>query len=206
MSVSLALLPTAAPILARHLGAYAELAAADAAQLAHLLAQRLVAAAVALLGIIFTLLLGCVWLLGMVWDTPWRSATLAALILLFAAVATTGAVLAARRWKTGAAPFAALCQQLEIDRLLISAHTAPESDLAVPAMAPQQRLQQSRDELLLLLDGQNDKRGNSVFPRSATMRLLIGAGGRSIATTVAISALGGFLPKAARWLLRSSRA
>jgi hypothetical protein len=206
MSISLALLPTAAPILARHLGAYAELVAAEAAQLAQLLAQRLIAAVVALLGIVMTMLLACVWLLGTVWDTPWRSATLAALILLFAAVATTAVVLAARRWKTGAAPFAAVRQQWEVDRLLISAHASPEADVAVPAIPPQQKLRQSREELLLLLDGQNDQRGNAAFPRSATMRLLVGAGGRGIATTVAISALTGFLPKAARWLLRSSRA
>jgi hypothetical protein len=202
MPPTLALLPAAAPIVARHLGAYVELAAADGAVLARSLAQRLIAAAVALLGIFFTLLLSCVWLVSAVWATPWRGPTLAALILLFAALALAGSVIVVRRWRSATAPFARLRREWECDRRLVSDWETDRPDAAESASSPQERLQQTREELQLLLSGQDAQGENDVFPRSTTMRVLLGRGSKGIATTVAIAALTGFVPKGVRWLLR----
>jgi uncharacterized membrane protein YqjE len=202
MSMSLSLLPTAAPIVARHLGAYVELAAAEATELARVLARRLLAAALALLGIVFMLLVGCVWLVGAVWETPWRDPTLASLTLLFAVLAVGGWVLAARRWETAAAPFSVLRKEWASDRRLFSEMAAAGPETAEPATSALERLRHTRDELQRLLSGGADQRKTDVFPRSRTMRLLLGAGGRYVAGTVAITALTGSMPTAVRWLLR----
>jgi len=125
MSAVLSLLPRVAPLAARHLAAYMELAAADAAILARSLARRLIAAAVALLGAIFSLLMGCVWIVTAVWDTPWRGATIAGLLLLFAAVTIAGAVFATRRWPAGHEPFARLRSEWDSDQGLIRELSKP---------------------------------------------------------------------------------
>jgi uncharacterized membrane protein YqjE len=125
MSAVLSLLPRVAPLAVRHLAAYMELAAADAAVLARSLTRRLIAAAVALLGAIFSLLMGCVWILTAVWDTPWRGTTIAGLLMLFAAVTVAGAVLAARRWPAGEQPFARVRGEWDSDQSLIRELSKP---------------------------------------------------------------------------------
>jgi hypothetical protein len=67
--------------------------------------------------------------------------------------------------------------------------------------SPQERLEQTRDELKLLLKGDDDRSHQTdVFPRSATMRLLLGASGKGVATTVAFAAVTRFMPQVLRWL------
>lgn len=133
MSAVLSLLPRVVPLAARHLAAYMELAAADAAILARSLAQRLIAAAVALLGAIFSLLMGCVWIVTAVWDTPWRGATIAGLLMLFAVVTIAGAVFAARRWPMGQEPFARLRSEWDSDQGLIRDLSSEPDAAATPA-------------------------------------------------------------------------
>jgi uncharacterized membrane protein YqjE len=128
MSAVLSLLPRVAPLAARHVAAYMELAAADAAVLARSLTRRLIAAAVALLGAIFSLLMGCVWIVTAVWDTPWRGATIAGLLLLFVALTIVGAVFAARRWPVGRQPFARLRGEWDSDQSLIRELSEPVGD------------------------------------------------------------------------------
>jgi len=139
VSAVLSLLPRVAPLAARHLAAYVELAAADAALLARSLARRLIAAAVALLGAIFSLLMGCVWILTAVWETPWRGATIAGLLMLFTAVAIVGAVFAARRWPAGHEPFARLCGEWDSDQSLIREFSKPVDDAAPVASSDVRR-------------------------------------------------------------------
>jgi len=202
MPLLLSSLPAAAPIMARHLSAYAELACADATLLAHALARRLLAVAVALLGIGFALLLGCVWLVGGVWDTPWRSPTLAALILMFIALAVFGSLQAARRWQAGSEPFAALRGEWSKDRRLLSGSRSDLPHALGSETTPQQRLEQSREALQSLAGSGEAEPHGQEFPRSATMRLLLGTGGTGFAAAAAVASLTGVVPPTYRWLLR----
>ena len=65
-------LPRAAPILLRHLSAYAELVEQDLAVAQRQISARLVAIALILLTGLFTLLLICAAIIGATWDTPQR--------------------------------------------------------------------------------------------------------------------------------------
>jgi uncharacterized membrane protein YqjE len=127
METVLSLLPKLAPLVVRHLAAYVELAADDATALARLLTQRLVAAAVALLGTIFALLMGCLWIVTAVWDTSWRGPTIGALLVIFAAVAVVGAVIAMRRWSVDQKPFLRLRSEWDNDQSLIGELSEPEA-------------------------------------------------------------------------------
>jgi hypothetical protein len=186
MSAILSLLPKVAPLAVRHLAAYMELAATDAAVLARSLTRRLIAAAVALLGGLFTVLMGCVWIVTAVWDTPWRDTTLGALLVLFAAVTFAAAVLAARRWPAGREPFARLRGEWDSDKSLIRELSEP--------------LAQTRQELRELLADQDVRRLPGEFPRSATLRFLLGGTGAPVMGAILGAAAIGMLPRAGKWL------
>ena len=65
-------LPKAAPAILRHLVAYIELAAEDLERTQTQLAARFVAAAVMALCVFFAVLSGCLIVLALTWDTPYR--------------------------------------------------------------------------------------------------------------------------------------
>jgi uncharacterized membrane protein YqjE len=169
---ALSLLPQIAPLVARHVAAYIELAAADARQQARLLSRRLIAAAVALLGTLFAVLFGCAWFVAAVWDSPWRSHALAALIVLFAVIALAGALVATRRAGAVTETRANLQAEWTSDQNLIHELSGKSADTIAPAVPPLLRLQQSRLELRALLVGSDSDGSNGKFPRSTTMRLL----------------------------------
>jgi uncharacterized membrane protein YqjE len=201
MPLLLSSLPAATPVMARHVSAYAELAATDAALLVNALTKRLIAAAVALLGTGFALLMGCVWLVAGVWDTPWRSPTVAALTLLFTALAVAGSLRVSRRSTASPEAFAALREEWSKDRQLLG---GPRAGLAQPGgsqTTPQQRLQQTREALQSLAVNGVAEPQSQAFPRSATMRLLLGTGGNGFAAAAAVAGLTGMVTPASRWLL-----
>jgi uncharacterized membrane protein YqjE len=131
------LLPKLAPLAVQHLSAYVELAAAESSLFARDLTARLVAAAVALLGAIFTLMIGTLWILASVWDTTWRNPVIAALFLLFAAVAVVGVVIAVRRWPLGKEPFSQLRDEWNRDQTMMRECSEPpagEASFAEPRL------------------------------------------------------------------------
>jgi uncharacterized membrane protein YqjE len=172
MANALNLLPQIAPVVARHVAAYVELAAADAKQQALLLSRRLMAAAVALLGATFALLLSCAWIVATVWDSPWRSQALAALIMLFVVTAAVGALIATRRGDAASETRSNLQTEWTSDQNLIQELSGKAADAGAPAVPPLERLQQSRRELRVLLVGADGDGEKGKFPRSTTMRLL----------------------------------
>jgi hypothetical protein len=120
----LSLLPKLAPLAARHLTAYVELAATDATIAAGLLQRRLLAGAISLLGAVFAVLLACTWLLAASWDTPWRDVVFGVLLAMFVAV-STGSWSRATAERPGAIrPFARLRAEWEQDQQLIRDLTA----------------------------------------------------------------------------------
>jgi len=70
-------LPKAAPVLLRHVAAYLELLGYDLAQAEREIAARIVIFALVLLCLFFTVLMGCVAVLALTWDTPNRLAAIA---------------------------------------------------------------------------------------------------------------------------------
>ena len=71
--------------------------------------------------------------------------------------------------------------------------------MSAPAPESQQRLQQSRDEIRGILEPVID-RNNDQFPRSATMRLLVGKTGSGLAGALIGAALLRLSPGAGRLL------
>jgi len=108
-----AVLSAILPVLQRHLKAYAQAAAEDAALWAQDLRRRLLAACVALVAVLMLLMLGCAWLVGSVWNTPWRNPVLGALLVVFLVCAIIGAVLALKSFKPDQTPFSRLRSALD---------------------------------------------------------------------------------------------
>ena len=66
------LLPKAAPALLRHIGAYVELVALELEQSRRELSINILAAVVAGVCVFFAVLMGCVVIVALTWDTPYR--------------------------------------------------------------------------------------------------------------------------------------
>lgn len=66
------LLPKAAPALLRHLGAYVELLALELEQSQRDLTANILASLVAGVCVFFAVLMGCVVIIALTWDTPYR--------------------------------------------------------------------------------------------------------------------------------------
>ena len=71
------LLPKAAPALLRHLGAYVELIAFDLERSRRDLVANVLVSMVAGVCVFFAVLMGCVVLIALTWDTPYRVAAVA---------------------------------------------------------------------------------------------------------------------------------
>jgi uncharacterized membrane protein YqjE len=66
------LLPKAAPALLRHIGAYVELVTLELEQSRRDLTVNILAAVVAGVCVFFAVLMGCVVIVALTWDTPYR--------------------------------------------------------------------------------------------------------------------------------------
>jgi uncharacterized membrane protein YqjE len=66
------LLPKAAPALLRHIGAYVELVALELEKSRRDLGVNILAGVVAGICVFFTVLMGCVVIVALTWDTPYR--------------------------------------------------------------------------------------------------------------------------------------
>jgi hypothetical protein len=70
----------------------------------------------------------------------------------------------------------------------------------LPAPSPQERLGQTRQELRELFANDSDTRLHGGFPRSATMRFLLGGPGTAVAGAVASAVAIGMLPRTGKLL------
>jgi uncharacterized membrane protein YqjE len=121
-------LPKAAPVLLRHVAAYAELIALDIARAQRELGATLLASILAGLCLLATLIFACIGIIAYYWDTPHRVTAIAWLAgaFLLVAVAALGyrARLAQRR-----SPFLAdLRAQWEQDRVLLERILSSDED------------------------------------------------------------------------------
>jgi uncharacterized membrane protein YqjE len=70
-------LPKAAPALLRHIAGYAELAGQDLEQTQRDFSARLLAAAILGVSLFFVILSGCLIVVALTWDTPYRVSAIA---------------------------------------------------------------------------------------------------------------------------------
>jgi uncharacterized membrane protein YqjE len=85
-------LPKAAPAILRHLVAYAELAGQDLERTQRDLGARLFASAVVGLCVFFLILSGCLVVVALTWDTPYRVSAIAWMGGAFLAIAIVAAL------------------------------------------------------------------------------------------------------------------
>jgi len=92
----LGLLPRAAPLVVRHLAAYAELIAEDLADAQRQFAERLIATALLIVCCAIALVMACIAVLAVTWDTPYRVQSVAWMLGVFVVVALLAAVYRSR--------------------------------------------------------------------------------------------------------------
>jgi uncharacterized membrane protein YqjE len=112
-------LPRLTPVLARHALGYADLAAEELDSLGDRLRRRLVATIACTVAASVAVLLLCLVVVTLAWDTPYRTMVVAGLALAFVVAALiTGALAAREREKSGGA-FPRLSTAWDRDRELL---------------------------------------------------------------------------------------
>ncbi|MGH8264927.1 MAG: hypothetical protein ACRETU_00480 [Steroidobacterales bacterium] len=110
-------LQRAAPVLLRHLSAYAELAGQDLAASRLEFAARARSALILVVSAVFALVMLCACVIAATWDTPYRLVAVASLAALFVIIAGAAAIHLARSPAQRA--FAAVRREWRQDRALI---------------------------------------------------------------------------------------
>ncbi|HTP38802.1 MAG TPA: hypothetical protein VMI92_04445 [Steroidobacteraceae bacterium] len=129
-------LPQAAPILMRHLGAYAELAGQDFEAVRQQIRVRLISMLLMALGAFFAVLMICVAVIAAAWDTPQRMSAIYWLIGVFVAlcIASGGYFMSVRRGQPP--PFATVRREWALDREILARILAAHEPGHVPSHAP----------------------------------------------------------------------
>jgi uncharacterized membrane protein YqjE len=85
-------LPKAAPALLRHLAAYVDLASLDLARTCREITAEFLASAIVAICVLFAILMGCLAVVALTWDTPYRVTAIAWMGGGFLVVAVVAAV------------------------------------------------------------------------------------------------------------------
>ena len=112
------LLPKAAPVLLRHLAAYAQLAALDLGRAKRRLVAQLVAVVTMLVGVMLAALFGCIAIIAYAWDTPYRVGSIAAIAGTFLLIGIIAAIFLSRLGQRQPALFATLRQEWREDQAI----------------------------------------------------------------------------------------
>ena len=121
-------LPKAAPALLRHIVGYAELAGQDLDQTQRDIGARLLAAAIFGLAIFFVIFSGCLLVVALTWDTPYRVSAIAWMGGAFLLVAILAGVHRSNLIK-GQAPFlATVRREWNEDRAILDHILSPDED------------------------------------------------------------------------------
>lgn len=112
-------LPRLAPVLARHALGYADLAAEELDSLGDRLRRRLVATIACTVAASVAVLMLCVLVVTIAWDTPYRTIVVAGLALAFAVAAIVTGGLATREREQSDGAFPRLSTAWDRDRELL---------------------------------------------------------------------------------------
>jgi uncharacterized membrane protein YqjE len=126
-------LPHAAPILLRHLGAYAELVEQDLAVAQRQFTARLLAMSVIVFAALFTVLLICVAIVAATWDTAARMTAIYWMIGVFAVLLSIGIGYLARINAQSQSLLASVQREWAVDRLILDEFLAGRRADAHPA-------------------------------------------------------------------------
>jgi uncharacterized membrane protein YqjE len=131
------LLPKAAPALLRHIGAYAELVALELEQSRRDLSVNVLAGVVAGVCVFFAVLMGCVVIVALTWDTPYRVPAIAWTGGGFLAVAVLALIYRSRVIKSQEPFLASVKREWQEDILVLEGILAePEQPGAQSRAAP----------------------------------------------------------------------
>jgi len=97
----LRVLPRAAPLVLRHIAAYAELAVEDLADAQRQFAERLIATTLLIVCTSFAIVIACIGVIALTWDTPYRLKSVAWMLGVFVVVALCAGVYRSRLFSTG---------------------------------------------------------------------------------------------------------
>lgn len=127
------LLPKAAPALLRHIGAYLELLALDLEQSKRDLTLNILASVVAGVCVFFALLMGCVVIVALTWDTPYRVPAVAWTGGAFLAVAVLALIYRSKVMKDQQAFLTSVKREWQEDIVVLESILAePEQPRAPP--------------------------------------------------------------------------
>lgn len=112
-------LPKAAPVLLRHLVAYADLASLDLAKAREEIAAEFVTSAIAAICGLFAVFMGCLVVVAYTWDTPHRVSAIAWMGGGFLGVAIAAAAYRANAARAKSQFLASVRRQWQEDRVLL---------------------------------------------------------------------------------------
>jgi uncharacterized membrane protein YqjE len=112
-------LPKAAPALLRHLAAYVDLAGLDLAKAQGEIAAQLLAFTVIAVCALFAVFMGCLLVVALTWDTPYRVAAIAWMGGGFLFIAVVAAAYRAKVARTRTQLFASVRREWQQDSVLL---------------------------------------------------------------------------------------
>jgi uncharacterized membrane protein YqjE len=121
-------LPRAAPAMLRHLAAYADLASLDLARTCREITAEFLASVILAICALFAVLMGCLAVVALTWDTPYRVTAIAwmgggFLVLAIGAAVYRAGVIRAR------SPFLdSVRQEWQEDRVLLERIVSPDEN------------------------------------------------------------------------------
>jgi uncharacterized membrane protein YqjE len=121
-------LPKAAPALLRHMAAYAELAGQDLEDMQRGYGARLFAAAIVGLCVFFVMLSGCLVVVALTWDTPYRVTAVAWMGGVFLLIAVIAAVYRAQVVSAQAPFLSGVRREWREDRVILERILASDED------------------------------------------------------------------------------
>ena len=121
-------LPKAAPVLIRHLGAYLELAAQDLARAQRDLVAQLVALAIVIVSALLALVMGCLAIIAVTWNTSQRLTAIVWMAVGFVLIAILAVFYAARMGGTQLPLFSLVRREWQEDRPILERILSSEED------------------------------------------------------------------------------
>jgi len=115
----LRLLPRAAPLVLRQGAAYAALAVEDLADAQRQFAERLIATALLIVCCAFALIMACIGVIALTWDTPYRLESIAWMLGLFVLIALAAWVYRSRVCSVPATLLSSVRREWREDRAVL---------------------------------------------------------------------------------------
>jgi len=121
-------LPKAAPALLRHLAAYVDLASLDLARTCREITAEFLVSAVVAICALFAILMGCLAVVALTWDTPHRVTAIAWMGGGFLVAAAVAAVYRSSLVRARSPLLASVRREWQDDRVILERILSPDED------------------------------------------------------------------------------